>query len=194
MAIDRCIAALALSTAIACSSEQAGTPPAGDGDDCSAVSRGEAGGEAALGTGYDRYEPLGDELDIIAGPQGGFHLNLHARVRGIDFGNTEDLLDPRNPSTFFAIHRAGGEGRLDTALCPVRLGYRPEPGDDFATLQRGVNVVFDLQRDEIDTLFDRPARLAVEVVDADGRHTGDERTVTLRAPDGFEADAGPLPR
>jgi len=151
-------------------------------DGCAEIEPLEPGGEAALGTGYDGFEPLGEEIGIIAGPQGGFHVNLNARVRGLDFGNPEDLLDPRNPSTSFAIHRL--DERLDIMVCPVRLAYEASDGE-FGELQRGVSVVFELAGGQaIDELFDQVVRLEVEVVDADGRHSSDDRTVTLRAPAG----------
>jgi len=181
-------AAIACLVGVACSSSD---PGAGASGDCAAVSRGEAGGEALLGTGYDDFEALGDEIHIIAGPQGGFHVNLNARIRGLDFGNTDDLLDPHNPSTFFATYLADSSQRVDSAQCPVRLGYRADGAGDFGVLQRGVNVVFDPSYwDGIESFFGRSARLEVEIVDDHGRHARDARTLTLRPPIGFAADAG----
>jgi hypothetical protein len=151
-------------------------------DPCAGLEEREESGEATIGTGYEAYAELDDEIVIVGGPQGGFHLNLNARVLGLELGNSNDLLDPRNPSTVFGIFSADGRDRLDLDQCPVRVGYRPD-GGDAGVLQRGVNVVFDVQgEDELTPLFDQPVLLRLDVVDADGRHTADERTVTVRAP------------
>jgi hypothetical protein len=183
-----CTAATLVLTA--CSSDEGGGP--GDQDEgsatqpgaCGALDANEPGGEAAVGTGYQAFEPLGDELGILAGPQGGFHLNLNARIRGLEFGNTEDLLDPSNPSTSFAVYLADTDERIDMASCALRLGYRRED-EEFGALQHGVSVILDVANQmEVEPLFDRMARLEVEIVDADGRHTRAERTVTLRPPNG----------
>jgi hypothetical protein len=174
----------------ACSSDGSGgqgdqdQDGAGQPRPCGALEASEAGGEAVLGTGYEGFEPLDDELGIIAGPQGGFHLILNARIRGLEFGNTEDLLDPNNPSTSFAVYRADTDERIDMADCAVRLGYRPDQ-EEFGVLQRGISIILDVASEmEVEPLFDVMARVEVEIVDADGRHTRDERTVTLRPPTG----------
>jgi hypothetical protein len=173
----------------ACSSDESGGQ--GEGGDgggepgaCGALEASEAGGEAVLGTGNEVFEPLADELGIIAGPQGGFHVNLNARIRGLEFGNTEDLLDPENPSTAFAVFRADTDERIDMADCAVRLAYRADE-EEFGVLQRGVSVILDVANEmEVEPLFDQPARIEVDIVDAEGRHTRDEQTVTLRPPTG----------
>lgn len=152
----------------------------GDGSGCREIEAEEEGGEVELGTGYDAFVPLTDDIGIIAGPQGGFHLNLNARVRGLGLGNPGDLLDPENPSTVFGIYAADGE-RLDIDACPVRVGYQAD-GDD-GVLPRGVSVVFEVSSvDELEPLFDGPVLVRVEVTDARGRHAVDERTVVARAP------------
>jgi hypothetical protein len=172
----------------ACSSDEPGGGQGEGGpgpDTCGALEAREAGGEAVLGTGYEAFEALGDELAIIAGPQGGFHLNLNARIRGLEFGSVDDLLDPNNPSTAFAVYGADTDERRDMAECAVRLGYRPEQADEFGVLQRGVSVILDVASEtELEPLLAEPARLEVDIVDAEGRYTRDQRTVTLRPPSG----------
>jgi len=172
----------------ACSSSGDDGVDDGGGDDggdeldpCAGPRQRDQRGDVVLGTGYDEFEALTDEIRIIAGPQGGFHLNLNARVRGLDLGSSDDLLDPRNPSTAFAIFSADGGERLDLDECPVRTGYRPD--GDFGVLPRGISVLFDIDdAAELEPLFDHPVLLEVDVVDADGHHTSDQRTITVRAP------------
>ena len=182
--------AAALALAGGCSAGGDEGPPrddgAGDGGDQGGCDRiepsddDEGDGEVALGTGYEAFEPLDDDIPIIAGPQGGFHLNLNARVRGLDLGDPDDLLDPENPSTAFGIYTAEGE-RLDIDTCPVRVGYRAD-GDE-GVLPRGVSVVFEVAGvEELVPLFDGPVLVRVEVVDSRGRYAADERTIVVRAP------------
>lgn len=158
----------------------------GAGDDgavhgCDGIDLSEEGGEVAIGTGYDAFEALADDIQIISGPQGGFHLNLNARVQGLDLGNPDDLLDPQNPSTVFGIYTAGDRERLDIDTCPVRVGYRAE--GDHGVLPRGVSVVFDVEDgEELVPLFDGPVLVRVEVVDVRGRYTEDERPIVVREP------------
>jgi hypothetical protein len=154
---------------------------AGDSGGCDGIERGEEGGEVEIGSGYDAFEPLDDDIPIIGGPQGGFHLNLNARVEGLELGDPDDLLDPANPSTVFSIYTEGNGERLDIDTCPVRVGYRAE--GDHGVLRRGVSVVFEVSGlDELVPLFDRPVLVQVEVVDVGGRHATDARTIVVRAP------------
>lgn len=158
-----------------------GGDAAGDAGDCPVIEAGEEGGQVEIGTGYTAFVPLTDDISIIAGPQGGFHLNLNARVRGLDLGNPGDLLDPDNPSTVFGIYRADDGERLDNDTCPVRVGYQAD-GEE-GVLPRGVSVVFEASSlAELEPLFDRPVLIRVEVTDVRGRRAADERTIVVRAP------------
>lgn len=153
----------------------------GDGAGCEGIEPGGESGEVEIGTGYEGFEPLADDIAIIAGPQGGFHLNLNARVRGLDLGDPGDLLDPENPSTLFGIYTAQGGERLDVDACPVRVGYQAV--GDQGVLPRGVSVVFDVADvEELVPLYDEPVLVRVEVLDAQGRYAADERSIVVRAP------------
>lgn len=176
--------AAAMALASGCSGggdDDPGGDGAGDGSGCRAIQVDEEGGEVEIGTGYEAFEPLTDDIAIIGGPQGGFHLNLNARVRGLELGDPIDLLDPENPSTVFGIYTAAGGERLDIDTCPVRVGYRAD--GEQGVLPRGVSVVFEVASvEELVPLFDGPVLVRVEVVDVQGRRAADERTIVVRAP------------
>ncbi|MBX2798981.1 MAG: hypothetical protein KTR31_15000 [Myxococcales bacterium] len=64
-----------------------------------------------LGTGTDDFVEVGDgdDIVIIFGPQGGYHLDGSLQVQGIEPGNADDLSSPDNPLTTFSVTRPGGE-------------------------------------------------------------------------------------
>ncbi|MCB9792457.1 MAG: hypothetical protein H6741_06980 [Alphaproteobacteria bacterium] len=60
-----------------------------------------------LGTGEIEWAPLvdGQDLNVIQGPQGGFHVLASVRVGGVEAGDGDDLGSPLNPTVVFsAIH------------------------------------------------------------------------------------------
>ena len=62
-----------------------------------------------LGTGELEFEALedGDEILVIHGPQGGYHLLGSLRSAGIEAGNHEDLGDPDNPTIELEVEHEG---------------------------------------------------------------------------------------
>ncbi len=58
-----------------------------------------------LGTGDIAFEPLSDgaDIDVIQGPQGGFHVLGSVRAKGIEPGDRNDLGAPTNPTTTFRV-------------------------------------------------------------------------------------------
>lgn len=62
-----------------------------------------------LGTGELEFEPLsdGDEILVIHGPQGGYHLLASLRAVGIEAGSHLDLSDSSNPSFEIEVTHAG---------------------------------------------------------------------------------------
>ena len=58
-----------------------------------------------LGTGEYEFEALGDgdEIDIVYGPQGGYHLLGSIRIKGLEAGDDADLSNESNPTTRFEI-------------------------------------------------------------------------------------------
>jgi hypothetical protein len=82
---------------------------------------------AVIGTGELEFEPLGDgdELYVVLGPQGGYHLNGSVRVQGVAPGNPDDLLDPDNPTTEFRAFV--GDQRVDAGGARYTQGLDPAP-------------------------------------------------------------------
>ena len=56
--------------------------------------------EVLLGTGEYEFETLedGDEIDIVYGPQGGYHLLGSIRIKGLEAGDYTDLSHVSNPT------------------------------------------------------------------------------------------------
>lgn len=89
------------------------------------------GAAAEYGVGEDFFEPIddGDEILIVFGPQGGYHLDASVRAQGIDPGDHRNVADPRNPRIEFEARRPNGE--LVSGL--------DKPGDDgIIRLQQGL--------------------------------------------------------
>ena len=98
----------------------------GDGD--SGDSSGSAG-SVELGTGTTAFEPIGEESDqiLVAGPQGGHHFVVHARMSGLDPGNPFQPGLVTNPATRFSVTDEEGV-HLEIEMTPYRLGYEQVEG------------------------------------------------------------------
>jgi hypothetical protein len=144
-----------------------------------------------LGTGTTEFEPLGegDSLEVVAGPQGGFHFHVHARMSGLDPGDPAmpGLLD--NPATTFAAFRVSDGAQLDFMFPPYRLGYLDVGGGEFE-LPSGR--ILQLQDSEVPTLFGEQVSLSVEIRDDRDRIATAEVTVIAveEAGGGVSLDAG----
>jgi hypothetical protein len=120
-----------------------------------------------VGTGRDRFVPLGeaDEVEVVFGPQGGYHIWGSLRTRG---------LDPDNAEVHF---RVALEGPPETTLSESRyvlplqksgrwhqwlglIGFVPEPAE----------------------VYGRRVLLSMTVRDRGGRTLSDTRTVIPKAP------------
>lgn len=131
-----------------------------------------------LGTGTTAFAPLaeGDEVAIVQGPQGGYHLDGSVRATGVDCGDPDDLASPRNPTTVFRVFL--GEQ-------PVS-GVRAEPGVSYT---QGLDVSSDPQFCEMvgrrvylnitrdDDLVGQTLRVEVTLTDASGVTVADDREV-----------------
>lgn len=142
-----------------------------------------------IGTGTVEFEPLadGDELILWAGPQGGHHFIVHARIQNLSPGDWQQPSLPENPTTrFLAFDEAGVQ--LDLSLPPYALGYR-DIGDEWLYLPSGR--FLRLIEAEVQRLFGTRVRIRVEVEDADGNTASDERWI-VAVPETVAADAGPI--
>ena len=120
-----------------------------------------------MGTGEWDWEPLedGQEIDVIQGPQGGFHLLGSVRVAGIAAGTADDLGDPDNPTTRFWVMHEG----VDLAPSSVfiqGLDASPQDASPFTHQMVGRFVIMDIAADDeldgVEIAFD------VSVEDVDG--------------------------
>jgi len=129
-----------------------------------------------------------EELDIIAGPQGGHHFIVHARIQDLLPGDPSVPGALGNPITTFRAFL--GEEQVDMDYPPYRLGYE-DGGDGFFYLASGRLLV--LREDTLAGLYDQSVKITVDVVDAQGRTGHDERVITAveatEIPDA--PDAGP---
>ena len=144
--------------------------------------------EVELGTGTVSFEALaeGDELEIVPGPQGGFHFHVHARMRGLDPGDPSmpGLLE--NPSTTFAAFLESGE-QIDFMFPPYRLGYI-EISDGRYELPSGR--LLNIQDEQVPAIYGQRVRLTLTVTDDSGRNAETELTVVAVEQAGGAADAG----
>ena len=132
---------------------------------------------ATLGTGVLDFEPLadGDTIQIIQGPQGGYHFLGSVRVEGIDPGDSGDLQDPTNPTTEFMVF-AGGR-RMDIRTARYTQGLKPADPSAGENVHEMVGrlVILDIARDsELDGV---EVEFSVTVTGADGTKAEDARTL-----------------
>ncbi|MEM9492582.1 MAG: hypothetical protein AAGC55_25765 [Myxococcota bacterium] len=132
--------------------------------------------EVEIGTGTVAYESLAAEqsFEVIEGPQGGHHVYLHVRMRGLRPGDPRVSDGPDNPDTRFQVFNEDGV-QVDTGTALYRLGYR-EGAEEWLELPSG-RLVF-LDEPLVATLVDRPMTVSVEIVDSDGSVASDQRQVT----------------
>ncbi len=157
-----------------------GTPDAAAGD-----------GEVELGTGTTQFESFvmeDQELILWAGPQGGHHFILHARIRGMDPGDPTRPGIVENPSTRFSVHTENGE-QVDLMLPPYRLGYRDD-GDGWHTMVSGH--IIQVIEDRVPELYGARVRIQVDVEDALGRTATDDAWI-IAVESAIDGDAG-VPR
>lgn len=135
------------------------------------------GGEpwVQIGQGEDVFSALaeGDEVFVILGPQGGYHVLGSVQAGGFDTGNPDDLQDPRNPVTAFAVYL--GERRVDADVASFRQALKPAFGLEDTYEMVGRFVILDIADD--DELVGETLDLRVEITDSDGVVYRDSRSV-----------------
>jgi hypothetical protein len=114
--------------------------------------------DARLGAGEWEWEGLedGDEIPVIQGPQGGFHILGSVRVSGVEPGDPDDLGESDNPTTTFFVW-VNGEN-----LAPV------------ARYVQGLDPVIDTS--VTDFSHEMIGRFAILDIDADDELDGVELT------------------
>jgi hypothetical protein len=128
-----------------------------------------------IGAGDTEFEELAAESDMIlvAGPQGGHHFVLHARMGGMVPGDPTQPGLIGNPSTRFTVWSEDGE-RVDVDPPPYRLGYE-EATDGAYVLASGH--IIQVIEEEVAALHGARVRVRVEVSDVNGESASDERWV-----------------
>lgn len=131
--------------------------------------------EVRLGVGIQEFTEVqeGTEVEIVLGPQGGFHIEGALQAVGIDGGNREDLADPSNPHTAFRVFHLGA--RVDVGI-EFTQGLDIGVTDDGSVWQvLGRRVILDIRSD--DELEGQDLLFEVEITDADGVVVTDAHTV-----------------
>lgn len=128
-----------------------------------------------LGTGTTEFRTLSTDQELIleAGPQGGHHFIVHARIFDLLPGDPAMPGQIGNPSTSFTVSDPGGN-RLDVNQAPYRLGYEPIENGVFE-LPSGR--ILQVQEDLVESLYGQRVLIEVSVTDASGVEVTDERWV-----------------
>jgi len=129
-----------------------------------------------LGTGVSSFIAVedGDEVVIVFGPQGGYHLDGSLRVQGIDPGDEDDLSDPRNPLTVFQVRREDGtivSGLQGADTIEYRQGIDATDTPGVYEMV-GRRILLDIESDS--ELVGETLSVSVSVEDADGVMLADE--------------------
>jgi hypothetical protein len=158
-------------------------------------------GEVELGTGVIEFEaipggPPAPELPLVAGPQGGHHFVVNARMREMQPGDPESPGLATNPQTLFsafALEEGGGERQIDLRFPAYHLGYE-DGADGWFTFTSGRTL--QVAETELPALYGGEVRIRLDVIDAAGVRGIDERVVTaiedLTAPDAGPPPGGPF--
>jgi hypothetical protein len=129
-----------------------------------------------IGTGQrDFFEPVVPEQDLqlIAGLQGGFHFEIRTHIQGIDGGKPGSTDANENARTLLSAYNEGGE-RIDGNLCGFTIAY--EAGEEYNELPGVRLILFDfLTR----PAFGERVRIVAEIVDQCGRYASDEVWVVV---------------
>jgi hypothetical protein len=182
MRLSPLIALILLATS-ACGGDDDGGPPD------SAVITGDPWVE--LGTGVTDFEevPADSEQVLVAGPQGGHHFIVSARIRGLQPGDPESPGTIYNPSTRFTVWSEEGE-QLDIDPPAYRLGYE-EAGNGMFVLPGGH--IIQVREEEVAALYGGRVKVRVDVEDSTGARASDERWVVPVEDTAIPPDAGPPP-
>jgi hypothetical protein len=132
-----------------------------------------------VGTGELSFSPLtdGDDVEVVLGPQGGYHIYGSMQVTGIDPGNPDSLGDPSNPTVAFAVF--DGEDRLDRGAVYTQGLDESEERGVYEMIGR--LLILDITDD--DEVVGHTFDVEVYVQDVDGVEVTDAVSVTaIKAP------------
>lgn len=129
------------------------------------------------GVGEDFFEPIGegDEILVVYGPQGGYHLDASIRAQGIDPGDHRNVADPRNPRIEMEARDAKGDlvsgvdKKGDDGIIRLQQGLAPTCNPDVFEI--GGRRIFLLASDT--DLNGQTLTVTVRLEDADGVQLSD---------------------
>lgn len=133
-----------------------------------------------LGAGELSFTTIGDDLPLEFGGQlSALGLFANVRVKGLELGDPENVLNPYNPRTRATVYFAD-TGRPLITSCPMfRVAYEIPLGDGWYGRDLAFPVLFDDCWRSTDLLGQR-VRFKVEVIDGCGAYATDEHVVTLQ--------------
>jgi hypothetical protein len=134
------------------------------------------GGQAELGTGDITFKPLPATISFLRnGSQSDAFLQIHARIRGMEPGDPNNILAPGNPHTKFGavIDELGLTLGVE---CPASLGYVAAPEAGAYDLVHSLRI--GLGTTPADLVEGKQVRITLEVV-SNGLYAKDEKTATL---------------
>ncbi len=133
--------------------------------------------QALLGTGEWEWEALsdGDEIYVIQGPQGGWHLLGSVRTVGLVPGDPTSLGDPENPTTTFQVW-VDGAPLVPNAMYVQGLDSILGGVPPYTHEMIGRFAILDITGDDV--LDGVEVEFGVTVVDVDGVAVEDRLTLT----------------
>ncbi len=146
--------------------------PAGQGGVDAGLDAGPVAPVATVGTGVSLWEEIptaGARMEVVMGPQGGFHVLGRARFRGL----------PGDVFVGFALRPAGGGEAVTEGGLVRRVDRRglTRWGDGWETTSAELVILAPGVTPA--AVVGRPMRLELTVTDAAGRMATDARDVTL---------------
>ncbi len=140
--------------------------------------------EAELGGGDERSEAFerldpDEEVPLFYGPQGGYHILVRPRVRGLV--PADGRIDTRFSATL-------GDERVDPFECPHHPIYTEDPANGEYLL--GTLTTLIIVNERVADVNGQPVVLRMEALDRGGTYASDERTVVPRL---IEATGGVAP-
>jgi hypothetical protein len=148
------------------------------------------GGSVELGTGFDTFEPMPDQIALEYGPQGGFDIPARSRMTGMAPGDPSNVLDPKNPRTRIRSFFVDTGAPNTNGTCGGRFGYVADttPSGSY-DMPYYVQVEWDTSLLAAD-LFGKQFLVVLEVIDGNGLYAIDQKTVTALPPPNWFQDAG----
>ena len=132
--------------------------------------------QVEIGSGEWEWTALaeGDDIAVIMGPQGGFHVLGSVRVSGLEPGDPDVLGEPTNPTTTFSVW-VEGENLTPGSVYVQGLDPVTESETGYAHEMIGRFAILGIEDDDV--LEGASLRFHVRVEDVSGVWAEDERTL-----------------